>query len=72
MLYSDNEGITADVKDFFILYLISHNRPINEPLNPNFKDIEKEYKNEFVSMAKVDVPLDELLEVRVRLVQGKL
>lgn len=66
----DNEGITADVKDSFIFYLISHNRPINELLNPNFKDIENEYKNEFVSMAKVDVPLDELLKVRLRLVQG--
>lgn len=66
----DNEGITADVKDSFIFYLISHNRPINELLNPNFKDIENEYQNEFVSMAKVDIPLDELLEVRVRLVQG--
>ena len=66
----DNEGITVDIKDSFIFYLISHNRPINELLNPNFKNIENEYKNEFVSMAKVDVPLDELLEVRVQLVQG--
>lgn len=65
----DNEGITVDVKDSFLFYLISHNRPINELLNPNFKDIENEYKNEFVSMAKVDVPLEELIEVRAQLVQ---
>lgn len=66
----DNEGVTVDVKDSFLFYLISHNRPINELLDPNFKDIEKEYNNEFVSMAKVDVPLEELIEVRAQLVQG--
>lgn len=66
----DNEGVTGDVKDSFIFYLISHNRPINELLNPNFKNIEIEYKTEFASMAKVDVPLKELLEVRAQLVQS--
>lgn len=66
----DNEGITVDVKDSFLFYLISHNRPINELLDPNFKNIENEYNDEFVSMAKVDVPLEELIEVRAELVQG--
>jgi predicted nucleotidyltransferase component of viral defense system len=43
----DNEGITEKIKDSFLFYLISHNRPINELLNPNFKDISKLYHNEF-------------------------
>ena len=65
----ENEGITNDVKDSFLFYLLSHNRPINELLDPNFKVIENEYNNEFLTMAKTDIPLEELLEVRSRLVE---
>ena len=65
----DNEGITTDVKDSFIFYLISHNRPIYELLNPNLKNIQNEYENEFVSMTIEDVPLIKLLETREELVQ---
>ncbi len=65
----ENEGITTDVKDSFIFHLISHNRPINELLSPNFKDISREYKEEFVDMAKIEVPLEELLKNREILVQ---
>jgi predicted nucleotidyltransferase component of viral defense system len=66
----ENEGITEDVKDCFIYYLISHNRPINELLNPNFKDISREYREEFVDMAKDEVPLQELLATREKLVKN--
>lgn len=65
----ENEGITNDVKDSFLFYLLSHNRPINELLDPNFKVIENEYNNEFLTMAKTDIPLEELLEARSRLVE---
>lgn len=65
----ENEGITTDVKDSFILYLISHNRPINELLNPNFKDITREYSEEFVDMAQIEVSLEELLANRKKLVR---
>jgi len=64
----ENEGITPDVKDSFIFYLISHNRPINELLNPNLKDISREYYEEFVDMAKNEVSLEELLANRAKLV----
>ncbi|MGE3609605.1 MAG: nucleotidyl transferase AbiEii/AbiGii toxin family protein [Bacteriovoracaceae bacterium] len=66
----ENEGITTDVKDSFIFYLISHNRPINELLNPNFKDITREYREEFVDMAKNEVTLDELLINREKLIKS--
>ncbi len=65
----ENEGITNDVKDSFLFYLLSHSRPINELLDPNFKVIEKEYSNEFLTMANKDIPLKELLEARSRLVE---
>lgn len=65
----ENEGITTDVKDSFLFYLISHNRPINELLNPNFKDINREYKDEFLEMAQIKVSLDELVKYRKILVE---
>ena len=64
----ENEGITTDLKDSFIFYLISHSRPINELLSPNFKDIKREYQNEFVDMAKNEVSLYELEKTREKLV----
>lgn len=64
----ENEGINEDVKDSFIFYLISHNRPINELLNPNLKDISREYREEFLNMAKNEVSLKELLDNRDKLI----
>lgn len=51
------------------MYLISHNRPINELLNPNFKDISREYREEFIDMAQIEVSLEELLANREKLVR---
>lgn len=54
------------MKDSFIFYLISHNRPINELLDPNFKNMSSEYREEFLEMAKEEVSLEELLVIRER------
>lgn len=32
----DNEGITFNIKQAFLVYLCSHNRPMHEVLSPNF------------------------------------
>ena len=66
----ENEGITKDIKDSFIFYLVSHNRPINELLNPMFKNIEKEYEREFLTMSKIETGLDELLKTRKALIEN--
>ena len=63
-----NEGITKDVKDSFLFYLLSHNRPIDELLNPNLKDISEVYKNEFSEMTNEKVELQELVEIRKKLI----
>ena len=64
----DNEGITEEIKDSFLFYLISHNRPINELLEPNFKNISELYHNEFADMTNESVALDELIKVREQLI----
>lgn len=65
----ENEGISEKLKDTFLVYLMSHGRPMHELLNPNFKDITDIYANEFENMTRERVELAELLEARTQLVQ---
>ena len=64
----ENEGLTDDLRKTFLIFLVSHFRPMAELLNPNRKDISGIYESEFVQMASVDVSLEELLETRERLI----
>jgi predicted nucleotidyltransferase component of viral defense system len=65
----ENEGLTDEIRLAFIIYLSSHNRPMTELLRPKFKDISAIYAGEFANMAETDIPLEELVAVRERLVK---
>ena len=65
----ENEGVTEDVKDSFLFYLTSHNRPINEVLNPRLKDITDQYQSEFIQMSFTEVTQEELELTRVDLIK---
>ena len=69
MLLLKNEGITEQVRKSFLVYLISHNRPISELLSPNFKDMKPVFEKEFAEMASFEVKYEELLDVRKTLVE---
>jgi hypothetical protein len=64
----DNEGITDKIRTAFIAYLISHNRPMNELLNPTFKDISQQFTVEFEGLTFNPITLDELNLAREKLV----
>lgn len=64
----ENEGITPALKDTFIVYLISSNRPMAELLAPNRHDIKAVYAAEFVGMTNEHVPLEQLLDTRERMI----
>lgn len=68
-LLLENEGITESMRKAFIVYLISHNRPISELLCPNFQDISVIFDQEFQGMIIGHIELDELLHTRHMLVQ---
>jgi hypothetical protein len=59
-----NEGITEDLKNCFLVYLLSHSRPIAELLNPTPKDINDMYVNEFFGMTRERVTIEELYQAR--------
>ncbi|BCD96696.1 nucleotidyl transferase AbiEii/AbiGii toxin family protein [Marinagarivorans cellulosilyticus] len=65
----ENEGLNDEIRKALIIYLASHNRPMAELLRPQFKDISAVYAGEFSNMAETDVPLEELVAVRERLVE---
>lgn len=67
MLLNSHEGITDDIRKAFIVYLISHNRPISELLKPNKVPIRQIYDNEFKGMTNMNISLNDLLETRDRL-----
>ena len=63
-----NEGIADRLRDAFIVYLLSHNRPMGEVLAPARKDIAQEFERGFRGMTEVSITLDELLDAREQLV----
>ncbi len=69
-LLIENEGLTEKIRKAFIVYLISHPRPINEILNPRLKDFSKIFEIEFKGMTLETVNLEELLSLREKLVKS--
>jgi predicted nucleotidyltransferase component of viral defense system len=69
MLLFRNEGITDQVRKAFLVYLISHNRPMSELLEPNLKDMKPVFEKEFEGMASINVEYEELVSARKTLIE---
>ena len=63
-LLREREGITDDIRKGFLVYLLSHDRPIHEVLRPNTKDIRDIYVTDFQDMADVPVSCEELVTLQ--------
>jgi predicted nucleotidyltransferase component of viral defense system len=63
-----NEGLTPAIRTAFLVYLISHNRPMVEVLQPNRQPLEIAFNNEFLGMSRLSVSCEELVAVRERLI----
>jgi predicted nucleotidyltransferase component of viral defense system len=59
-----NEGINDALRQAFIVYLVSHHRPMAEVLAPTRKDIAAEFARGFIGMTRESVALEDLLETR--------
>lgn len=64
-----HEGITADIRRAFVVYLASHNRPVHEVLFPSLRDIRHEFEHNFVGMTAEPVELDALLAAREQMMR---
>ncbi|UWS31336.1 nucleotidyl transferase AbiEii/AbiGii toxin family protein [Erwinia pyrifoliae] len=56
----ETQGIDRQIFNGFITYLLGHQRPLSEVLNPRWKDISELYANEFNGMTFDAVSLEEL------------
>jgi predicted nucleotidyltransferase component of viral defense system len=59
-----NEGIDHALRKAFLVYMLSHNRPMSEVLAPTRLDIKQEFERGFAGMTEEPVTLEELLKTR--------
>jgi predicted nucleotidyltransferase component of viral defense system len=59
-----HEGISDELRRAFLVYLISHNRPMAEVLAPTRKPLAEEFARGFVGMTQAPVALPELEAAR--------
>ena len=64
-----NEGITNEIKEGFLLCLLCSDRPIHEVLSPNFLDQRAAMDNQFSGMSDEDFNYEEYEAIRKQLVQ---
>ena len=63
-----NEGIDEALRKAFIVYLLSHDRPMSEVLAPTRKDISDEFLRGFEGMTEEPVSREELIAAREDLI----
>jgi predicted nucleotidyltransferase component of viral defense system len=63
-----NEGLPEKVRKAFIVYLVSHSRPMIEILNPHWGDLRPVFEKEFQGMVVEPVTAEELRIAGERLV----
>lgn len=63
-----HEGLTNEIRRAFVVFLASHDRPMNELLTPNRKDLRQVYADQFSGMTLEPVPLEVLEETRETLI----
>lgn len=63
-----NEGIDTQLRNVFIVYLISHRRPMAEVLAPTRHDISKEFARGFLGLTEVSVKFQDLIQTREELI----
>ena len=62
------EGIDGTLRTAFVIYMLSHNRPMAEVLAPTRKEISQEFQLGFSGMTEVPVTVDDLVVAREQLI----
>lgn len=68
-LLFENEGLTENLRKTFLVFLISHQRPMSELLHPNFKTLKAVFDAEFAQMTEYPITVLDLEKTRKELVQ---
>jgi predicted nucleotidyltransferase component of viral defense system len=68
MQLMSGEGITREIFEGFLVYLISHGRPMAELLNPNLQPMDQAFENTFAGMTRNPIKLERLEQARDELI----
>jgi predicted nucleotidyltransferase component of viral defense system len=64
-----SEGLTPEIRKAFVVYLVSHPRPMVEILSPREKDMRDIFEKEFKGMIAENIPFEALETTRNDLVE---
>ena len=64
-----HEGLSDELREAFIIYLLSHNRPMGEVLSGRVKDLANEYRNGFEGMTEEVIAIEELIETQHEMIE---
>lgn len=67
-LLLDNEGFTGDVRQGFIVALLSHYKPIHELLNPVLKNQKSAFDKQFKGMTNIEFTYEDYENTRTQLI----
>ena len=67
--FLENEGYTDEIKQGFLLHLLSSKRPIVEMLYPNYINQEQVLENQFSGMSKESFSYDDFERTRKKLIK---
>ena len=68
-LLFENEGFTDEIKQGFILGLVSSNRPTHEMLDPHLLDQRTAFENQFEGMTTIEFSYDDYEATRLQLIE---
>jgi predicted nucleotidyltransferase component of viral defense system len=68
-LLLENEGFTDEIKQGFILGLVSSNRPTHEMLDPHLLDQRRAFENQFEGMTTIEFSYDDYEATRLQLIE---
>jgi len=71
-LLLENEGITPEIRKAFVVYWVSHSRPMHETIDPTRLDVRKTYEDQFVDMTEKPVKYEDLEAAREELARTLL
>lgn len=64
-----HEGLSDELREAFIIYLLSHNRPMGEVLSGRVKDLVNEYRNGFEGMTEEVIAIEELIKTQHEMIK---
>jgi Nucleotidyl transferase AbiEii toxin, Type IV TA system len=64
-----NEGFTGEIKAGFLLFLLSHYRPLHEVLSPNLLDQREAFQNQFAGISAIPFSYEQFEATRLKLVK---